>query len=366
MFVNISAFFYFFFSVIGVYVIFMPKILQELGYSTSQIGIIFAIAPMVRFLIPFLFLKLFSLSKKVLNFALAGLLISAILFYITIDNFYLFLLANFLFGLSSGLLLPYIETFALEFLEKKRFGRSRLFGSIGFMLIGEILASLLLDNPFAGIHLFFITIFLTTVFAYKISQNSSDFKKREKLKKNKFNIFDNLPLWISIFLMQMSFGAFYQFFTIYENEHGIDLQMISHLWTFGILCEIVLFYYQNKFLKYNLYSIIKFTTFVTSIRWLLLYLFPNMLIVSFISQSFHALSFALYHTATLSYLYSKYENKTLATQFYYGFGFGLGGFVGSLIAGKMYGEYLYLMTAIIAFISFAVLYQTQLKKHKFK
>jgi PPP family 3-phenylpropionic acid transporter len=154
----------------------------------------------------------------------------------------------------------------------------------------------------------------------------------------------------------MSFGAFYSFFTIYETDHGISLEMVSYLWSFGVLCEIVLFYYQAYIIKYDLLKIIKFTIFITAIRWMLLYLFPESLFISYLSQSFHAFSFALYHTATLSYLYTLYSDKKLTSQFYYGLGFGLGGFVGSLVAGKFYGEYLFLSSAIIAFISFIFLY----------
>jgi len=55
---------------------------------------------------------------------------------------------------------------------------------------------------------------------------------------------------------------------------------------------------------------------------------------------------------TLSYLYKIYHDKNLASQFYYGIGFGLGGFFGSIIAGYFYGEYLFLFSAITAFLAF--------------
>ena len=57
LFFNISAFYFFYFAAVGVYVIFLPKVLHDIGYSTFDIGIIFALAPLMRFLTPFLFLK---------------------------------------------------------------------------------------------------------------------------------------------------------------------------------------------------------------------------------------------------------------------------------------------------------------------
>jgi len=353
-FFNISAFFYFYFSIVGVWVIFLPKILQNTGYSATQIGILLSIPPLMRFLTPFFFLKLFSLSQKVLHVTLVMMLLSIPLLYLTIHDFTLFVLANIFFGISFGLVLPYIETYALSELEKERYGKSRLWGSVGFTIIALVLARVF-DNDI-GLHFIAISIILSTFFAYIISLDDGHFNNKKDYKKDTFSLLSHKYLWISIFFMQMSFGSFYSFFTIYETDHGISLETVSYLWSFGVLCEIVLFYYQAHVIKFDLLKIIKFTVFITAIRWMLLYLFPESLFISYLSQSFHAFSFALYHTATLSYLYTLYSDKKLTSQFYYGLGFGIGGFMGSLIAGKFYGEYLFLSSAIIAAISLLFLY----------
>lgn len=156
--------------------------------------------------------------------------------------------------------------------------------------------------------------------------------------------------------MQISFGPFYNFFTIYETQHGISLEMTSYLWSFGVICEIVMLYFQAPLLKNNLLNIIKFCVGITIFRWLLLYLFPNSLEVTFIAQSIHAFSFALYHSSVIIYLYSLYENKKLAQQFMYGVAYGLGGFIGAFFAGIVYGEYLFLFSAFATLISFIALF----------
>ena len=352
-FFQISAFFFFFFALIGVYVIFLPKILQNLGYTPTQIGVIFSIAPLMRFITPFFFLRRFALTTRVLHAALVMMLITLVLFYLTIDTFLLFACANLLYGVSSGLVLPYIETYALEVLGKEYYGRSRLYGSIGFIFVALVLARLL-HNDMIGLHFIALTIVGSVWFAWRISGDHAHFDALPP-KHEAFALQKALPLWISIFLMQVSFGAFYSFFTIYESEHGLSLETISYLWTFGVVCEILLFYYQARFLRYPLPGIIRFTVFMTSVRWLLLYLFPDNLPLLYLIQSLHALSFALYHTATLSYLNTLYADKKLAAQFYYGIGFGLGGFFGSLLAGYTYGPQLYLVSALVAAGAFIAL-----------
>ncbi|MDD3463137.1 MAG: MFS transporter [Sulfurospirillaceae bacterium] len=353
---SISSFFFFYFTVVGVYVIFMPKILQNLNYTSLQIGIIFAIAPLMRFIIPFLFLKLIKLTRNVFYIALLISIFSVSLFYVSIENFYLFAIPNLIFGGSLGLILPYIETYAMEHLKKERFGRSRLFGSIGFMLIGIVLAKHL-ENYENGLHFLLGGIVLCAIFGILVTQNNPTLKAEAPKEDDIFLLSKAKYFWVSMFFMQVSFGAFYNFFTIYETDHGISLEIVSYLWAFGVICEIALFYFQAPFLRnINLLSLMKIAVTMTIIRWLMLFCFPDNLFVSFASQSLHAFSFALHHTAAISFLYTLYANKKLATQFYYGFSFGLGGFVGALLAGYFYGPYLYLYASIVAGLSLWALF----------
>ncbi len=353
-FFNIAAFFFFYFSIIGVWVIFLPKMLHNIHYTPEQIGIIFSIPPLMRFLTPFFFLKLFSLTKKVLHITLIMMLLSIPFLYLTISDFTLFALANIFFGISFGLVLPYMESYSLSVLAKERYGRARLFGSIGFTLVALVLAQIFSND--IGLDFIAFNVLFTVLFAYIISQDETHFNNNKETKNTHFSLSSQRALWISIFLMQVGFGAFYSFFTIYETDHGISLETVSFLWSFGVLCEIILFYYQAHIIKYNLLNLIKFSIMITILRWMILYLFPDSLPLAYLSQSLHAFGFALYHTATLSYLYELYHDKKLAAQFYYGFGFGLGGFAGSLIAGYFYGEYLFLSASIITLLALLSLF----------
>lgn len=258
---------------------------------------------------------------------------------------------NMLLGASLGLILPYIETYAMEHLQKERYGKSRLFGSLGFMLIAIVLARHL-DDYTNGLHYLICAIVLTALFAFWLTHNNVNFTT-STAENEPFNLLHVSYFWLALFLMQVSFGAFYNFFTIYETAHGISLETTSYLWAFGVVCEIVLFYFQAPILKrFTLLNLVRFSIFSTAIRWFLLFAFPSSLFISYLSQSFHAFSFALHHTAALSLLYTLYAHKKLAAQFYYGISFGLGGFVGALIAGYFYGEYLYLYASVVALLAY--------------
>ena len=359
LFFNLSAFYFFYFAAVGVYVIFLPKVLHDIGYTTFEIGIILALPLLMKFITPFLFLKYIKLNKKMFKSALAILIILSSLFYLTLENFYLFTINNALLGVCLSLILPYLEVTAVSNLGKEKYGKSRLFGSIGFMIISLVLARFLTE-PYIAIHYYLILNILTIIFAILLLKYDVEHKNEED--KEPFSFVKYWPFWLSLFFMQISFGAFYNFFTIYETQNGISLETTSYLWSFGVICEILMLYFQAPILKNNLLNIIKFCVAITSFRWLILYLYPDSLVLTFFTQSIHAFSFGLFYSATIIYLYSLYENKKLAQQFMYGVTYGLGGFIGALVAGVVYGEFLFLYSAIFALLSLISLYFIKNKK----
>lgn len=353
LFFNLSAFYFFYFAAVGVYIIFLPKVLHDIGYSTFDIGIIFALAPLMRFITPFLFLKHIKLDQKMFKSALYISVFSSACFYLTIENFFLFMINNAILAACLSLILPYLEVTAISTLGKEKYGKSRLYGSIGFMIISLVLAKFL-TQPFIAIHYYLVLNVLTVIFALLLLKY--DVQKVESENKEPFSFLKYWPLWISLFFMQMSFGGFYNFFTIYETEHNISLEMTSYLWSFGVICEILMLYFQAPLLKNNLLNLIKICVGITIVRWFLLYLYPDSLTITFLTQSLHAFSFGLYHSTVIIFLYTLYENKKLAQQFMYGVAYGLGGFIGAFVAGAVYGEFLFLFSALFALLSFISLY----------
>jgi len=356
----LAAYYFFYFALVGVYLIFMPKVLLELGYSAVEVGIVYAAAPFTRFLLPFIFRHFVKLTFQIYLFSLLLTFIGTLLFLGTVDNFWYYLFANLLFGASMGISLPYVETIALGSLSKTHYGKVRLWGSLGFMGIALWLGKIL-ETPYEVLYYLSTMAFLTLIFGgILVKHDTSDHPSVQD--NSSFSLSKYWVFWLSVFLMQVGFGGFYNFFTIYETAHGISIEMTSWMWSFGVICEIVMLYFQGPLLQKNLLTILKFATLVTSLRWLLLYLYPDSITITFASQSLHAISFALYHTAAITYVFSLYAQKKLAQQFFLGIAFGLGGSVGAVLSGKIYGEYLFLIEAGITFAAFIVLWIHQKRK----
>jgi PPP family 3-phenylpropionic acid transporter len=362
----IGVFYFFYFALIGVHIIFVPKILSMVGYSAMDIGIIFASAPLVRFIVPFLFLKGFKLDHKVFVAALIFMVLGAIGFYPALTSFWPLLISNIIFGIGISLLLPYIEVIALDHIGKESYGKIRLFGSLGFIAVALVLVRYL-DEPKIGISFLIAMALATSVFG--AFAGSLEHKKSAAVctiseKLQSFNPLTHLSLWIGFLLMQVSFGPFYNFFTIYTTDNGVSLDMTVWLWSFGVLAEIMMFYFQGPLLRTNLSRVLQITAFFTAVRWIIVALFPNNLTLLFLSQSLHALSFALFHTAAITILFSLYHSKRLAQQFFFGISYGLGGFLGALSAGVLYQytpDWLFTGGAIAAFGA-TIAFRIHLKK----
>ncbi len=351
----IGSFYFSYFALVGVYIIFLPKLLLDSGFSATQVGVIYMAAPFMRFLLPFIFKHFIHLSHKLYRFSLLVGFLSTLLFLITKDYFWSYLIINLIFGASSGAILPFVETVSLQLISKEYYGRVRLWGSIGFMVIALWLGQTLTSLNQGLVYLSIMALFTmgTGYFITRYDQDShEDISPREKNRD--FSLLKYWAFWLSALLLQVSFGGFYNFFTIYETEHNISLQMTSYLWIFGVLCEVVLFYYQGKLLRRNLLTLIKFSITTAVLRWSLLYIYPSSLVVAYMSQSLHAFSFALYYTAVIAYVYDLYTQKKLAQQFLLGMTFGLGGSIGAMLAGQIYdfdSELLFGFEAFIALLS---------------
>ncbi len=354
--VTLSLFYFFYFAMVGVYVIFMPKVLKDIGYSAVEIGAIYTSAPLMRFLLPFIFKRWIKLSSSVFYFSLIATFLITVLFFFTIHSFWLFLLINFAFGGAMGAVLPFVETIALEQIGKERYGKIRLWGSLGFSAVAFVLGNIL-ESYIVALGFLVIMALFTTFFGLALVEHDQKAVELEEAVESdrSFSLAKYWAFWVSVFLFQFSFGGFYNFFTIYETSHGIALDIVSYLWIFGVACEIIMLIFQGPLLKhFDLLMILFIATLSGVFRWIIVALFPESLPLIMLAQATHALSFALYYTAAIAYVYSLYTQKKLAQQFFLGISFGLGGALGAIISGLIYKvtpSGLFLFEAAVAFVA---------------
>lgn len=237
MFFKTSAFYFFYFSSVGIQVIFLADILKNIGYSPYLVGIVFAMPGIMKFVLPFLFIRM-RITKFQLYFYQVLFILASTSLYFTIENFYLLLISISVIAFCSGVLLPLVDSISMQVFGSGRYGKTRLWGSIGFILIGLFLGEVL-SGYFLALHCYLLCTIMIVLFSYLCIDDEHlvlpkyDFNSKITSRINQNNF------WISIFLLQVSFGAMYGFFTIYERSFGVSLSTISYFWTVAVVCTTI-------------------------------------------------------------------------------------------------------------------------------
>jgi PPP family 3-phenylpropionic acid transporter len=222
----------------------------------------------------------------------------------------------------------------------KRYGRLRLWGSIGFIAM-VLFAGELFQRK--GIELYpivgaVVLIFLALV-AFRLHEPKME---RRKMVKGELLIvlFNPDVRWflLSGFFMIFAHAALYVFYSLYLADLGYDKFQIGLFWALGVAAEVIFFYYQSKVLsRLNAEVVLQIAFGIGVFRFILIAFFPVTWVL-IIAQLMHAGTFAAHHSAATKLLQHWFTGPLqargqalMATVSY-----GLGGTLGGLVAGWLW------------------------------
>ena len=154
--------------------------------------------------------------------------------------------------------------------------------------------------------------------------------------------------------MILSHGPYYTFYSIYLEQNGYSRTLIGQLWALGVLAEVIVFIFMHRFIpRYGLRLILILSLLLSTLRWLLIGLFPNMITVLLFAQLLHAASFGTFHAAAIAWVHQHFigKNQARGQALYSSIGFGAGGVLGSLTSGYLWDNPGPTFTFILAGIS---------------
>jgi PPP family 3-phenylpropionic acid transporter len=141
-------------------------------------------------------------------------------------------------------------------------------------------------------------------------------------------------------LHQVGHGPYYAFFSIRLGDAGFDPASIGLLWSLGVVAEMVAFRAGGPLeRRLGLRHLLVVALALTPMRWLLLALPPTWPVL-IVAQAGHALTFAVAHLAGVQ-LVSRWVSpgsRRRAQALYSGLSFGLGITVGSALAGPVWSR----------------------------
>ncbi len=345
--IRLSGFYLFYFALLGTLLPYWTLYLQSLGLGAATIGWLMGILHVSRVLAPNLWGWLADRTGRRVAIVRLGALASWVCFLAIFwqTEAVGIALVMALFSFFWNAVLPQFEVITLTCLGENRsqYSRIRLWGSIGFIL-AVVLIGWLLDwvsiewLPLLVLGLL-VLIWLNTL----LLDSCTDRTVEELGEYSSIGAILRQPQVIAFFLVcflvQLSHGPYYTFYSVMMQGLGYDRAEIGLLWALGVVAEVVLFALMPRILEcFSMRHILLVSLGLCVLRWSLTAWWPERLEVMLFAQCLHAATFGSLHAVGIALVQHYF---TLSTQgrgqaLFSSVGFGAGGALGAVVAGQLW------------------------------
>ncbi len=340
---RLSGFYFFYFALLGGMYPYWPLYLQYLHFDAESIGFLLAIPMVTKVLAPNLWSWLADSTGRRLGIIQLGSLLGLLCFIgITIDQGFTWLVIVIIsYSFFWNAVLPQAEVITLNFLGEhpERYSRLRLWGSVGF-IAAVIGAGVLFERVGVTAFPWLSLAFLASIFVASLTiprpEGEGQRPKRESLLRAVFQAPVIAFLVAGIFL-QAAHGAYYSFFSIYMEDLGYSRTAIGLLWSVGVVAEILVFIVMhNLLLRFGVRTVLIASLVLAALRWWIIGYSADVLWLLIFAQCLHAFTFGTFHAASIDTIRRLFKPGTQGGgQALYGaVSFGIGGAVGSYLAGR--------------------------------
>jgi PPP family 3-phenylpropionic acid transporter len=256
-------------------------------------------------------------------------------------GFYGLLLVMLAFTFFWNAILPLYEVITLRALgtRKDKYGKVRLWGSVGFIGAVAVVGAILEWVPVSYLPWLLLPVFAgIAVSAFLVPAERGE--RKPPAPKGSLKAIVTHPAVIAFFLMnfllQVSHGAYYTFFSIHLEQHGYGKLSIGLLWSLGVLAEIGLFLVMHRLShRFSVRQIVIGALFLTMIRWILIAELTMVVPILIFAQLLHAASYGALHAISVQYIqgfFGKHHHGQ-GQALYSGLTFGAGGALGAWMSG---------------------------------
>jgi len=344
---RLASFYFFYFAALGALIPFWGLYLKDRGFTPLAIGELMAILTATKIVAPNLWgwiadrtgARLFMVRLA----SLAALLIFSGIF--AVDGFWGIALVMALFGFFWNASLSQIEVVTFNHLgpRVRHYATIRLWGSIGFIIavpalgaaverIGTQVIPELVLVLYAGIWL--SSLVIPDPGRPPVEQPSSSLSGL--LRQPEIAAF-----LTACFLMQVSHGTFYVFYSLYLTEAGYSSTAVGALWAWGVILEVLVFWRMHRLLeRFGARRILLVSLGLAVLRWLLTGGFAASPALQLFAQTLHAATFGAFHAAAIHLVHHYFSGRTQGRgqALYSSLSFGAGVAVGSLLSGVLWSK----------------------------
>jgi PPP family 3-phenylpropionic acid transporter len=344
---RLSAFYFFYFAALGTLMPYWGLYLQSLGFDAFAIGSLMAIIMATKVVAPNVWGWLGDhLGHRMLLVRLASLLsLISLLGMFGANGFVQIALVMVFYSFFWNASLPQFEAVVFNHLgnDADRYSRLRLWGSVGFILT-VIMVGWLVDRRGTEVVLpalvaVFGGILLSSLLVADQGREAQEVQPSILAVLKEPHI---LAFFTAVFLMQMSHGPYYAFFSIYLQEYDYSKSDIGLLWSMGVIAEVLLFLFMHRLLRrWRSAAILRISLMLAALRWLLIGWFPDQVPVLVVAQLLHAASFGSFHASAIHMVheYFRGRHQGRGQALYASLSFGAGGALGTFISGMIWEQW---------------------------
>ncbi len=364
---RLSNFYLFYFASLGALLPYWGLYLKDAGFGVLEIGELMALLMATKIIAPNIWGWIADHTGRKMAVIRIGSFASTLCFagVFWAKGFWMMALVMFAFSFFWNATLPQFEAITLNHLHNntQRYSLIRLWGSVGFVTTAVILGPLFEWISVAnlpGILLaIYIIIFLSSGL---VPERKSPITHHQQppvtglLRQPRV-----IALLLVCFLMQVSHGPYYSFFTLYMEDYGYSRTVIGELWALGVFAEVLVFMVMHRLVpRYGLERLLLFALFTTSIRWLLTAMFAKSIVIILFAQLIHAASFGIFHAAAIAMIHHSFSGRlqSRGQALYNSVSFGAGGAFGSYAGGLSWAyfgpESIYIFAAIITVCGYLI------------
>ncbi|MBI2380930.1 MAG: MFS transporter [Gammaproteobacteria bacterium] len=346
---RLGGIYFAYFAALGCLVPYFSRYLSEQGFGPAAIGGLMALLSGARTLSPFLASLLAERGGRQLLMRLA-LVLASLLFCGLFVVREPWALTGVLIGfhLCFSAVLPQMETLTLAHLgaQAPRYGRIRLWGSIGYMLC-VVIAGAWFDALGIGQLPFLVLLALLVCsgFAFSLPDAHPKSAPREGEEASWGTIWRNPAPWLlfaACFCQQAATQPYYLFYDLLLTAQGYSGFHIGLLIALGVLAEIGMFMVIGRHIeRHGLSRLMAAVALVAVLRWWLTGAWPESRGLMLAVNGLHAVTFAAAHALAMYALAATFPANLQgrAQGLFASVVYGLGGIVGALLAGHLSQRY---------------------------
>lgn len=340
--IRLSAFYFAYFIYIGIFSPYFSLYLQSLGHSASAIGMLLAGMPMMRLVAPTLWAGAADRRGRhvgLLRMALAlVVVVAAMLCFAT--AFWPLLVLMALLGFFTNAALPLFEAITFAHLRDDigRYGRLRLWGSVGFIVSVTGTGAALDAWPVAVLPWLVLAAMVISLGCALLVPDVAARRDRPQVVSvwPVIRRPEVVALFIACFLMSLAHGPLYAFYSIHLTANGYSKTLVGAMWSLGVVAEIIVFLVMPQLTRrFAMHLLLAASLACGVLRFALIGWAVDSVMIMVLAQLLHAATFGLYHASAVSFVNLWFPGSLRARgqALYMSLSFGAGGMLGSFASG---------------------------------